>query len=130
MATVRALFSTFFLAVGIVPANFCSARWWASFQRAVLQLDFSPFLSVFCFSLAVLSVVLLSCIILFALAWHLYSLHCSQLIDSSVVSAEGHYLNTTKNESVGQVKMKRVALRSLGPGDSFSLLLPFSDLFF
>ena len=73
---------------------------------------------------------MLSCIILFALAWHLYSLHCSQLIDSSVVSAEGHYLNTTKNESVGQVKMKRVALRSLGPGDSFSLLLPFSDLFF
>ena len=40
---------TFFLAVGIVPANFCSARWWASFQRAVLQLDFSPFLSVFFF---------------------------------------------------------------------------------
>ena len=69
---------TFFLAVGIVPANFCSACWWASFQRAVLQLDFSPFLSVFFFSLAVLSVVLLSCIILFALAWHLYSLHCSQ----------------------------------------------------
>ena len=51
------------------------------------------------------------------------------LIDSSVVSAEGHYLNTTKNESVGQVKMKRVALRSLGSGDSFSLLLPFFDLF-
>ena len=40
---------TFFLAVGIVPANFCSARWWASFQRAVLQLDFSPFLSVLFF---------------------------------------------------------------------------------
>ena len=40
---------TFFLAVGIVPANFCSACWWASFQRAVLQLDFSPFLSVFFF---------------------------------------------------------------------------------
>ena len=96
MATVYALFSNFFLAVGI-------QRWWASSQRAVLQLDFSPFLSVFFFSLAVLSVVLLSCIILFALAWHLYSLHCSQLIDSSVVSAEGHYLNTTKNESVGQV---------------------------
>ena len=43
MATVYALFSNFFLAVGI-------QRWWASSQRAVLQLDFSPFLSVFFFS--------------------------------------------------------------------------------
>ena len=40
---------TFFLRYRASELLQCSARWWASSQRAVLQLDFSPFLSVFFF---------------------------------------------------------------------------------